>query len=39
MQYDKIKNQLVQFQSITGLSVEDFIFLFPYFKAEWDEYN
>ena len=39
MQYDKIKNRPVQFQSITSLCVEDFNFLLPYFKAEWDEYN
>jgi len=39
MQYDKIKKRPVQFQSITSLSVEDFNFLLPYFKAEWDEYN
>jgi len=39
MQYDKIKKRPVQFLSITGLKLEDFNFLVPYFKAEWDEYN
>jgi len=39
MQYDKIKTRPVQFVGITGLKVEDFNFLLPYFKAEWDEYN
>ena len=39
MQYDKLKNRPVQFQSITSLKVEDFNFLLPYFKLEWDEYN
>ncbi len=39
MQYDKIKTQPIQFQSITNLSVDDFNFLLPYIKAEWDEYN
>lgn len=39
MQYDKIKTRSVQFVGITGLKVEDFNFLLPYFKAEWDEYN
>jgi hypothetical protein len=36
MQYDKIKKRTVQFLSITGLKLEDFNFLVPYFKAEWD---
>lgn len=39
MQYDKIKKRPVQFLSITGLKLEDFNFLLPYFKAEWDEYH
>jgi len=39
MQYDKIKKRPVQFLSITGLKIEDFNFLLPYYKAEWDEYN
>jgi len=39
MQYDKIKTRPVQFVGITGLKVEDFNFLLPYFKAEWDKYN
>jgi len=39
MQYDKIKKRPVQFLSITGLNLEDFNYLLPYFKAEWDEYN
>ncbi len=39
MQYDKIKKRPVQFLSMTGLKLEDFNFLVPYFKAEWDEYN
>lgn len=39
MQYDKIKRRPAQFLSITGLQLEDFNFLIPYFKAEWDEYN
>ena len=36
MQYDKIKKRPVQFQSLTSLSVQNFNFLLPYFKAEWD---
>ena len=39
IQYDKIKTRPVQFVSITGLTLEDFNFLLPHFKAEWDEYN
>ena len=39
IQYHKIKKRPVQLMSITGLNVEDFNFLLPYFKAEWDEYN
>jgi len=39
MQYDKIKTRPVQFLGITGLKVEDFNFLLPFFKAEWDQYN
>jgi hypothetical protein len=39
MQYDKIKTRPVQFLSITSLKVEDFNYLLPYFKAEWDDYN
>jgi hypothetical protein len=39
IQYDKIKKRPVQFVSITGLNLDDFNFLLPYFKAEWDEYN
>lgn len=39
MQYDKIKKRPVQFLSIAGLNLEDFNFLLPHFKTEWDEYN
>ena len=39
MQYDKIKKRPVQFLGITGLEVEDFDFLLPHFKIEWDNYN
>lgn len=39
MKYDKIKRRPVQFLSVTGLKLDDFNFLVPYFKAEWDEYN
>jgi hypothetical protein len=39
MQYDKIKTRPVQFLSITSLKVEDFNYLLPYFKVEWDDYN
>ncbi len=39
MQYDKIKRRPIQFVSITGLNLDDFNVLLPYFKAEWDEYN
>ena len=39
MQYDKIKTRPVQFLSITSLKVEDFNYLLPYFKVEWDYYN
>jgi hypothetical protein len=39
MQYDKIKKRPVQFLSITGLKLEVFNTLLPYFKVEWDEYN
>jgi hypothetical protein len=39
MQYDKIKKRPVQFLGITGLEVDDFDFLLPHFKIEWDNYN
>ncbi|MDD4490131.1 MAG: transposase family protein [Paludibacter sp.] len=39
MQYDKIKKRPVQFLSITGLNLEDFNYLLPHFKTEWEEYN
>ena len=39
MQYDKIKTRPVQFLALTGLEVEDFDFLLPHFKVEWDNYN
>jgi hypothetical protein len=39
MQYDKIKKRPVQFLGITDLEVDDFDFLLPDFKIEWDNYN
>jgi len=33
MQYDKIKKRPVRFLSITGLKLEDFNFLVPYFRT------
>jgi hypothetical protein len=37
--YDQLSRNKAQFQSQTGLSLEIFDKLFPYFESAWDEYN
>ena len=39
MRYDKVKKNAPQLLSLTGLSVEDFAYLLPFFKDEWDAYS
>lgn len=38
MKYDKVQRNVPQLLSLTGFSVEDFEYLLPIFKSEWDEH-
>jgi len=39
MNYGKVRRSPSQFLAMTGLSIDDFDALLPYFKDHWDERN
>jgi hypothetical protein len=39
MDYNKIRKRPTQWLSLTGMTIEEFDALLPYFSAQWEEYN
>jgi hypothetical protein len=39
MEYNKIRKRPAQWLSLTGMTIEEFDALLPYFCAQWAEYN
>lgn len=39
MDYNKIRKRPTQWLSLTGMTIEEFDALLPYFTAQWEEYN
>ena len=39
MDYNKIRKRPTQWLSLTGMTIEEFDALLPYFSARWEEYN